>query len=204
MNEASTVTFGAWLRWRRRSLDLTQAELALLIPCAKGTVRRLEADDLRPSKQLAERLAVTLGVLEPTRDRFLHFARTGWQAQSSLEQFTTNSSLLPPPNAADLPLAQSMRRYLLPVAPNPLLGRAHASSIAIEMLRQPEVRLVTLVGPPGVGKTRLALQIAEQIQPYFREGVCFVPLAPLNRADQVLPAIAQALDLLDRDRKSVV
>ncbi len=92
------------------------------------------------------------------------------------------------------------RRYALPVAANPLLGRDHAVSVALELLARPDVRLITLIGPPGVGKTRLAWQIAEQVQPRLREGACFVPLAPLYDAERVLPAIAQAIDLRDSGR----
>lgn len=85
----------------------------------------------------------------------------------------------------------------MPAAVNPLIGRLHATEVACELLLRPDVRLVTLIGPPGVGKSQLAMQVARKIQPRFREGACFVPLAPLGEADRVLPAIAQAIDLLD-------
>ena len=51
------LTFGAWLKQRRKAFDLTQAGLAQRVGCAVGTIRRLESDDLRSSRQIAERLA---------------------------------------------------------------------------------------------------------------------------------------------------
>lgn len=198
--QGSEITFGQWLRWRRRALDLTQAELAARVPCAKGTIRRLEADDLRPSKPLAERLAEVLGVSTALRAEFIHFARSGFQSDRSLDHFTSALRAEGAALAADPTPTRPARRYPLPAAANPLLGRAHTTDVAIELLLRPEVRLVTLIGPPGVGKTRLALQIAGQLQPHFREGACFVALAPLSSAERVLPAIAQAIDLLDSGR----
>ncbi len=194
----SEITFGQWLRRQRRALDLTQVELAARVPCAKGTIRRLEADDLRPSKLLAERLAETLLIPEQIRANFILFARNGTPGDSSIVSFSvaagagSGSSAMPPP--------PTTRRYLIPAAPNPLIGRLHTTNAASELLLRPDVRLVTLIGPPGVGKTRLALQVAQQIQSRFREGACFVALAPLHNAEHVLPAIAQALELLDSGR----
>lgn len=203
------LSFGAWLRQRRRALDLTQAELAARLFCAKGTVRRLEADDLRPSKQLAEQIAAVFAVPDEQRAAFIAFARTGAQDGPPVDFVRTQPEPLPSPTALPSPaalpstappVARTARRYPLPSAASPLLGRAHTVEAAVELLLDPDVRLVTLVGPPGVGKTRLALAIAREIQGHFHEGVCFVPLAPVSSAERVLPAIAQALDLLDSGR----
>jgi predicted ATPase/transcriptional regulator with XRE-family HTH domain len=193
------LTFGQWLRRQRRALDLTQFDLAVRVPCAKGTIRRLEGDDLRPSKQLAERLAEILGVPVHMRESFVLFARNGIQTASfGLSVVDVHFG-----DKGQTPIGRqppTLRRYQIPAAVNGLIGRTHAVSVAVELLLQPDVRLVTLTGAPGVGKTRLAMQIAEQIQHKFREGVCFVALAPLRTAEHVLPAIAQAINLLDSGR----
>lgn len=70
------LSFGAWLRQRRRALDLTQGELAQRAGCARITIRRMEADELKPSQQLAELLASHLGVPTAQRDVWLSFARS--------------------------------------------------------------------------------------------------------------------------------
>jgi predicted ATPase/DNA-binding SARP family transcriptional activator len=80
-----------------------------------------------------------------------------------------------------------------PVPPTPLLGRAAEVAAAVRLLARPAVRLVTVVGPPGVGKTRLALEVAALRSAAYAGGVCFVELAPLTDPALVLPAIAQAL-----------
>ena len=68
-------SFGEWLRRRRRALDWTQEELAKQAGCAAGTIRKIEADELRPSKQLAEILAQRLDVPPKDREDFVRFAR---------------------------------------------------------------------------------------------------------------------------------
>lgn len=201
MDEASSVlTFGQWLRRRRRSLDLTQAELATRLHCAQGTIRRFEADDLRPSKLLAEQMAEALGVPAQLRADFVLFARQGFQADVVFDSLIADNRERGKSVTSSALLPTAPRRYALPIAATPLLGRDHAVSVVLEMLARPDVRLITLIGPPGVGKTRLAWQSAEQLQHRLREGACFVPLAPLNDAGRVLPAIAQAIDLRDSGR----
>ena len=68
-------SFGKWLRQRRRGLDLTQEELAHQVGCAPITIRKLEGDEMRPSKQLAESLSGPLGISPNQREEFVRFAR---------------------------------------------------------------------------------------------------------------------------------
>ena len=77
-----TKSFGEWLRHRRRELDLTQGELARKVGCAPITIRKIEADQMRPSKQLAELLMGQVGVASNERESFMQFARGGESAKS--------------------------------------------------------------------------------------------------------------------------
>jgi predicted ATPase/DNA-binding CsgD family transcriptional regulator len=80
----------------------------------------------------------------------------------------------------------------LPVPPGPLVGREHELGSAGELLRG-EARLLTVTGPAGVGKTRLAVEIAWQHAREFADGVCFVALAPVVDPDLVAATIAESL-----------
>ncbi|MEZ4641060.1 MAG: NB-ARC domain-containing protein, partial [Caldilineaceae bacterium] len=89
----------------------------------------------------------------------------------------------------------------LPAPMTSLIGREDESELIRTYLQRQDVRLLSLVGPPGVGKTRLALHVASTVLPNFEDGVWFVPLAPLTDPTQVLPAIAQTLDLQQAQRE---
>jgi predicted ATPase/DNA-binding CsgD family transcriptional regulator len=85
----------------------------------------------------------------------------------------------------------------LPTPFTPLIGREQEQIDLCALLGLPVVRLVTLTGPGGVGKTRLAIQVAADVADRFRDGVCFVPLDPIRDADLVVPSIAQSLEVRD-------
>src|SRR5688500_20224207 len=71
-----TSSFGYWLRRRRRALDLTQEELAQSVACSRFAIRKIEADERRPSRRLAERLAEKLSIPPQEREAFLDAARS--------------------------------------------------------------------------------------------------------------------------------
>ena len=87
------------------------------------------------------------------------------------------------------------RPHNLPRQPTPFLGRERQVDEVVALLRREDAQLVTLIGPGGTGKTRLALQVAAELLDDFSDGVFFVPLAPLADSHLVTSAIASALGL---------
>src|SRR5205807_2897485 len=82
-----------------------------------------------------------------------------------------------------------------PFPPNTLIGREQERSYAVDLLRRSDTRLLTLTGPSGAGKTRLALQLAQDLAPDFVDGVVYVPLAPTRDAALVPGVFAQILGI---------
>jgi predicted ATPase/class 3 adenylate cyclase len=113
--------------------------------------------------------------------------------------------LVHPDLPADFPPLKSLdiRPHNLPLQPTPFLGREREVAAVGELVHRPEVRLLTLTGPGGTGKTRLALQAAADQLDAFANGVFVVPLAPLDDPGLVLPAIAAALGIREEGGQSL-
>jgi predicted ATPase/class 3 adenylate cyclase/Tfp pilus assembly protein PilF len=105
--------------------------------------------------------------------------------------------LVAPDLPADFPPLNTLdaRPTNLPAQPTLLIGREEELAEVCTLLRRGSVRLVTLTGPGGTGKTRLGLQVAADLLDGFADGAFFVPLSPIRDADLVLPQIAQVLEL---------
>jgi predicted ATPase/DNA-binding XRE family transcriptional regulator len=169
----SHTDFAAILRQRRRELDLTRTELARRVGCSPDTIKKLEEGDRRPSKELAELLAEHLQIGASTRANFILMARTRG------------------------PLSVELGPSNLPAPLTSFIGRESEAEYIDSILRKGEVRLLTLMGPPGVGKSRLAIHVAERLRSAFPDGVWFVPLAAEEDPQQVLFLVARALSITD-------
>ena len=178
---AETKSFGEWLRHRRRELDLTQEELARQIGCARITVRKIEADQMRPSKQLAELLMDQLRVAADERENFMRFARGREAAQSIASTAPTDN--LPHPISS-------------------FIGREREIGDVKRLVKLS--RLVTLTGAGGYGKTRLAIEATSQMLDLFSDGAWFVAFAPLSDSTLVHQTIASALRIRESPGKPLI
>jgi predicted ATPase/Tfp pilus assembly protein PilF len=98
------------------------------------------------------------------------------------------------PVKTDYPTLPIQRRHNLPPQPTPFIGRAPELAALAGLIADPQCRLITLLGPGGTGKTRLALQAASNEGETFADGTIYVGLAPLNAVEFIVPAVAAALD----------
>jgi predicted ATPase/DNA-binding XRE family transcriptional regulator len=176
--------FGELLRQRRLAAGLTQATLGERAGIAERTIQDLERGAAQPRRATVRRLAAALAL--PPADRAAFEAvspsprRRGGPAESILGQEGT---------AEGCP-------GRLPIPPTALLGRERELA-EIQTLVRAGARLVTLTGPGGVGKTRLAVQAAAALQDGLAHGVFLVDLAPIGDPALVPTAVAQVLGVRD-------
>ena len=185
MNETETYSFGEWLKQRRERLRLTQRELALTVHCSVPMIKKIEGDERHPSPELAELLAISLKIPESEQAIFVEVAR-GERPVDVLWLVQDEAAAAPSPFHAPIPL---------PGVATPFVGREDELQAIGERLTQPNCRLLTLVGPGGVGKTRLALAAARAQQPAFVDGVAFVSLAAVTDANLIPDEVARSLRL---------
>ncbi len=186
------VSFGEWLKRARKAKGLTQDQLALKVNCSLSTLRKIESEERRASVQLVDLFAEVFNIHLDQRKSFLQFARGDLQIASG--QFTGEASV---------PISSS-RRSNLPSPTTSLIGRDQEVEDICGYLLKADIRLVTLIGPPGIGKTRLSLEAARETSADFADGVFFVPLAPLDDPSLVAPAIIQAFGYMETNKQSAL
>jgi predicted ATPase len=191
----SFVYFGDLLRYLRERAELSQRELALQVGYHYSYMSRIEKNEripdpatlmarfvpalgLEDQPQWTEQLLRLAGDREPGGHRRKGEGRTGTAAQPA--------TLLP---ILESPLTP------LPLSLTPLLGRERDVEALSRLITRPGVRLVTLIGPPGVGKTRLAVHCANEIAGMFAHGAAFADLSPIADPGDVLITLANALGL---------
>jgi predicted ATPase/transcriptional regulator with XRE-family HTH domain len=204
--EVETGALSALLQRYRRQAGLTQEELAERAGVSTRSVSDIERGlQQHPHISTLRRLADALGLAPEDRLVFLT-ARQGnrtWSAipRSSGPARGSWGQALPGP-AADTPdLAAPPTN--LPDEPTPFIGREREIAAISTLLQQPPVRLVTLTGSGGVGKTRLALQVASILLHVFRDGIFLVSLASLADPSLVPSVIAQTLGVTEQGGMSL-
>jgi predicted ATPase len=165
------ISFGAWLRHRRYMLGLTQNDLARLAGYSVSLIQKVEAGARRPSRQMVARFTEHLTLPDDQPTALLEIA-------------------------ADERAHRTLHN--LPAPLTSFVGR-EAELAALAGLRD-RTRLLTLVGPGGVGKTRLALCLSANLLSAFPDGIWLVELAPLTDAALVPQAVIAALGLREELR----
>ena len=164
--------FGARLRRAREAAGLAQEELADRAGLSLNTIGRLERGEHRyPYQATVRALADALGLTESERAALIS-AR--------------------PLRGRQVPVLNPAP-FGLPAPLSPLIGRSAEAATVSTMLREDRIRLVTLTGPGGIGKTRLALAVAAHVEQAFPDGVLFVALAPIADPALVASAIGQVV-----------
>jgi predicted ATPase/DNA-binding XRE family transcriptional regulator len=175
MKSGAPVTFGAQLKALREAAGFTQEELAAIAGLSVQAIGALERGRRRrPHVETVRALSAALDLTGATRDALLKSAR-----------------------ASTRHAVNELGRVSLPLPLTAFLGRDTDLQTLRRWLEEPAARLVTLIGPGGVGKTRLALELARSIAEEGMARVVFVGLADVRDPEFVAPAIAEALGLSD-------
>lgn len=186
VNTVESITFAALLRGHRQAAGLSQEALAGRAGLSVRGISDLERGRRRaPYRDTIRLLADALGLTAPERAALEAAARR-------IPRIAASDPAPGAPLHADLPTPLT-----------PLVGRTDLIAASTRLLRRADVRLVTLTGAGGIGKTRVALEAGAELLSDFTDGAVFVPLAAVTDPALVASAIAHALQLPDTAGRSL-
>jgi len=195
VSPASFPNFGDLLRYLRKRAELSQRELALHVGYHYSYMSRIENNEYIPDLGvLMSRFVPALGLeKEPVWTKRLMDLATTDEKRPVAPTGSKSASSDPLADTATTDFDSLLG--LFPVSLTPLLGRQDEVTALVQTLSRRDVRLITLIGPPGVGKTRLAVQAATEAADMFAHGLKFIDLAPITEPKGFLPALAQNLNV---------
>ena len=192
MIPSSDSSFGALLKQLRKRAGMTQADLAAAVGYSIPFISNLELNQRLPDVQMVMQMFAPALGLQDDPQMTVHL----------IEQAAVARGERPPVSITQQRVSQvqvqaelEMRTVPLPAPPTPLIGRSATVNQLANRLQGHSGRLLTLVGPPGIGKTTLALAVAAHLQLQYRDGAVFVALAAISEptlmAATILAAVRQ-------------